>query len=284
MKIRYIYIVIFVLAFLVSNKTIAQILPVSEVIQEQSEWCWAGVSKCILDYYGDTTEQCEIAEYTRNVATWHNFGNTDCCVNPSLGCNYWNYGYGISGSIVDILVFHGGIYSYGTSSVMTEQDITYELSNGRPFVIRWGWYSGGGHFVVGYGKVNQTVYYMNPWFGEGMKFANYNWVKDDGIHQWTHTNVLTSSPSDIVLQENQNDNKLRIIPNPSNGEFTLQLDFAISKGAQISIVDVNGAEVFSIQTKESISDIRLESELPGGMYFVKVINGASVFTEKLIVL
>ncbi len=65
-----------------------QYLRVPETIQEQDQWCWAGVSSCVLEYYGLNISQCTIAEYTRQVATWHNFGTVNCCVNPNLGCNY----------------------------------------------------------------------------------------------------------------------------------------------------------------------------------------------------
>jgi hypothetical protein len=36
---------------------------------------------------------------------------------------------------------------------------------------------------------------MDPWYGEGLKIADYSWVCSDGNHTWTHTEVLTVSPS-----------------------------------------------------------------------------------------
>src|SRR5512140_1901508 len=84
-----------------------QILPVTLVIQEQNQWCWAAVSKCALDYYGHSVSQCAIAEYTRTTATWHDFGKQKCCDFPTGNCNYWNYDWGYSGSISDILKHFG---------------------------------------------------------------------------------------------------------------------------------------------------------------------------------
>ncbi len=174
----------------------AQVLNVQEVIQEQTQWCWAGVSSCTLDYFGTPTAQCDIAEYTRTVATWHDFGPVNCCSYPNLGCNYWNYNWGYPGSIQDILIHFASIQNNGVSSYLSKTTITTEIVNNRPFIIRWGWTSGGGHFLVGHGLTNSNdLYYMNPWYGEGLKIADYSWVVSSSDHSWTHTNQLvTSSP------------------------------------------------------------------------------------------
>ena len=67
------------------------------------------------------------------------------------------------------------------------------MQNNRLFIIRWGWTSGGGHFLVGHGISGENIYYMNPWYGEGKKVATYEWVKSDPSHTWTHTNLCTVS-------------------------------------------------------------------------------------------
>ena len=91
----------------------AQTLQIPVVAQEQTDWCWAAVSKCVLEYYGYSHTQCEIAEYTRSVSTWHNYGTTPCCTDALQGCNYGNYNYGQTGSIEDILA-HFGVANRGT--------------------------------------------------------------------------------------------------------------------------------------------------------------------------
>jgi hypothetical protein len=173
----------------------SQVLSVNEVIQEQNQWCWAAVSACALQYYCYPKEQCEIAEYTRTVATWHNFGTTDCCVNPNLGCNYWNYNWGYPGSIQDILLHFGNIQNSGIPSSINQTAILSDIQNNRLFIIRWGWTSGGGHFIVGHGLVDNNLYYMDPWYGEGLKIADYAWVVSGGNHTWTHTNRITATPN-----------------------------------------------------------------------------------------
>ena len=51
-------IVPFICFLLFFSNVKAQILLVPEIIQEQNQWCWAGVSKCVLDYYGSSVQQC----------------------------------------------------------------------------------------------------------------------------------------------------------------------------------------------------------------------------------
>ena len=191
---------IFFLLFFTNIK--AQILLVPEIEQEQDQWCWAAVSKCVLDCYGPPLQQCEIAEYTRNVATFNNFGTVDCCVDPNQGCNYWNYNYGASGSIEDILSNFAGIITTNSSSILSELQWQAEITNNTPVIIRFGWNNGGGHFVVGYGVSGLDYYTMDPWFNEGYTISTYNWIVtgQGGGGSWTHTQTL-SSPLPTPIEE-----------------------------------------------------------------------------------
>jgi hypothetical protein len=192
-----IYALLFILFF--TFNSFSQYLTVPQVIQEQDQWCWAGSSACVLGYYGITISQCTIAEYTRLNATWHNFGSVNCCTDPSQGCNYWNYNWGYAGSMQDILR-HWGVDNYG-ASFFSIPTIISELSAGRPFIFRWAWTSGGGHFLVGHGfsASDSMMSYMNPWFGEGLKIAKYSWILSSSDHKWTSTNQIATNPTPVQL-------------------------------------------------------------------------------------
>jgi hypothetical protein len=177
----------------------AQVLNLSQVIQEQSQWCWAATSSCGLDYFGYPVEQCTIAEYTRTVASWHNFGPVNCCTDPNQGCNYWNYMFGSTGSLEDILIHFGNLHVNNLSTTLSLSEIQTEVNAARPFIFRWGWYSGGGHFLVGYGISGSNIYYMNPLPGYGFEIATYTWLLDDGNHSWTHTQTFCVPPQPGVI-------------------------------------------------------------------------------------
>ncbi len=192
-NLKSIYLVLlFTVIMLLPAVQYAQVLSVPECIQEEDQWCWAGSSQAVLKYYGNDYEQCEIAEYTRLNSEFHDFGPVDCCVSTTQGCNYWNYNYDPDpGSIKMILIDMGNpsIVNYGVNRVLSESETAAEIAAGRPFVIR---VCCVGHFIVGMGYVDGTLYYMDPWPGEGLGFQSYSTnVNGRG---WTHTNIITTNP------------------------------------------------------------------------------------------
>jgi hypothetical protein len=172
----------------------AQVLNVSRIMQSQNQWCWAGVSACVLEFYGKSLTQCQIAEYTRSVEQFADvhFGSADCCLSPAT-CNNWNYNWGGPGSIEDILLHFANIPSNKIGPISLSE-VTTSIGLNRPMIVRWGWTTGGGHFVVVHGISGENLYYMNPWPGEGKKIASYEWMKASPDHSWTQTNTFTVSP------------------------------------------------------------------------------------------
>ncbi|MCJ7579199.1 MAG: hypothetical protein MUP98_01535 [Candidatus Aminicenantes bacterium] len=166
------------------------VLTFIEAIQENDQWCWAGVSRTILYYYGMNVAQCTIADYTRTQANWHNFGSVNCCTDPTQGCNYWNYMWGSPGGLREILA-HWGVSTGASTRQLYKSEVEAIINDNRPFIIRWGWTSGGGHFLAGQGIEGNNVYYMDPWFGEGFHVASYDWVVSGGGHDWTDSLSVT---------------------------------------------------------------------------------------------
>ena len=254
----------------------AQVLNMPENIQENDQWCWAGCTKSVLDYYGNNFSQCQIADYARTQITWHDFGDTDCCVNPNLGCNYWNYGYGANGSMEDILEHFDNIQNYGISSDLTLAQITSNISENKPFIVRWGWNSGGGHFVVGHGINGNSIYYMNPWFGEGLHISSYSWLQNDGNHTWTHTNVITTSASLSANEDFINNVVLEVYPNPIKDKLNIESTHVIK---EIELINTLGQ---SIIKTEQFKNIDL-SGFKSGVYLLKVNIENNIFVRKIII-
>jgi hypothetical protein len=137
--------------------------------QEHSEWCWAGSSQSVLEYYGTSLYQCTIANFAS--------GKTTCCTASGFSdhdtdinyCNYWNYMWGGSpwgvpnGDLQGILA-HWGVNSNVVTSYLAQTTCVNEINAGRLFVMRFGWYGGGGHFLDGFGYDNngQYLHYMDP--------------------------------------------------------------------------------------------------------------------------
>jgi len=260
MKTTWLYIIGFFFV-LMSN---AQILELPVVTQEETEWCWVGVSKSILDYYGNTVSQCEIAEYARQEITWHDFGDTNCCDDTTQGCNYWNYNWGPSGSIQDILIYFDNIQNYGYADPLSLAEIVSEIAAGRPFVVRWGWDFGGGHFVVGHGVNGGDISYMDPWFGEGYHISTYDWLVSGGSHTWTHTNVLTTSLSSVEIF--MEETPLKIYPNPSKSILNVTVSNTIEK---VKIFSASGVLVYTDIPKSNRTSIHID-RLTSGVYVIGI--------------
>mgnify|MGYP001765156105 CR=1 FL=1 len=149
--------------------------------QEMDQWCWAGCSQAILEYYGPVVTQTNIAIYGTG------------------GVNTWNYlwGTGTSGSITrrgirEILQNFGGFFGNGTAGSVSETVVSNEMAALRPIVINWYWTTGGGHFVVSRGYVGGSMYLMDPW--DGPTVGTYAWVNSGDSHTWEYTLRLTNAP------------------------------------------------------------------------------------------
>ncbi|MYN16963.1 hypothetical protein GTP81_09375 [Rugamonas sp. FT107W] len=166
-------------------------LNVPLVTQEHSQWCWAGSSKAVLNYYGQSPSQCQIVNWA--------FGLNYACGNSTFDWNSWanqpNNMYGSNGSVQNILNAWGvsnTAYNYASSW----SSVVADINANRPFVIRYGWTGGGGHIMVGrgyetYNGVNY-IYIMNPWPGEGQTYRTYSSAVYASDHQWTHTQRMNN--------------------------------------------------------------------------------------------
>ncbi len=174
-------------------------------LQEQTQWCWAGVSEEIFGTYNKPVpRQCEIAEYARKHSDKIDFGSYNCCVTPGAnktGCNQPNYLYYYGGSIQDILASMQStisIKSYSYTRALTKSEIRNDLVvKGFVYVIQWIWDNGGGHFLEGYGisTDDKYLFYMNP--AKGYYYAFYEWVVKGGGHSWDYSLRI----SNITIKE-----------------------------------------------------------------------------------
>jgi len=166
-------------------------LNVPLVTQEHSQWCWAGSSKAVLNYYGQSPSQCQIVNWA--------FGLNYACGNSTFDWNSYanqpNNMYGSNGSVQNILNAWG-VSNTAYNSASSWNSVVADINANRPFVIRYGWTGGGGHIMVGrgyetYNGVNY-IYIMNPWPGEGQTYRTYSSAVYASDHQWTHTQRMNN--------------------------------------------------------------------------------------------
>jgi hypothetical protein len=257
--------------FLISGITLqAQVLTVPSVMQQESEWCWSACSDCILQYFNDNNTQCTIAEYARTQQP-STFGSVNCCTDPSGNCNTPNFMWGITGSIQDILHHFKRINSSGISSALDTAQFRSQMHNRTPFVMRWGWNSGGGHFLVDYGLIDSSVYYMDPL--NGYQIADYSWVVYNVIHTWTSTLVLDTIVNGIN-SINESTGSIAVYPNPSTGVFTLTCHCGQSgESPIIRVYNLVGEQVLTQTLRSVQGDNTIDiSNQPDGVYLYRVVS------------
>lgn len=157
----------------------AVILDIDQIFQEMTNWCWAATSQAVLRYYGHELTQTQIAEY-----------GTD-------GANEWNWLYGETSNPtrrgINLILYHfAELESDGSDYSFSYDQASSEINSMKPVFVRWGWNSGGGHFVVLKGLENTTAYLMDPWYGPTIN--TFNWTLAGGGHTWTHTLAMQTAP------------------------------------------------------------------------------------------
>ncbi len=97
--------------------------------------------------------------------------------------------------------------------------------------------------------------------------------------------AVSARPSIILGTEEETLNSLlKVYPNPSNGNFTLQIDEVKSRNMEIYITDMSGREVYkqSLQPNGRL-DMQLNLNLASGMYLLQVSTEKENLKRKLVI-
>lgn len=170
---------IFAMSSLASAQTKNLNVPLK--VQEHSQWCWAGASQMILNFFGKTPTQCAEANYAIGINyacgnTTFNWNSTANQPKPTNTITYILNGWGVSSSVVGVL---------------SQANSTAKINANRPYAILWQWTGGGGHFVVvkGYTNNGATLYINDPWPGNGSYVRTYASTYSASDRYWYNTAV-----------------------------------------------------------------------------------------------
>ena len=174
----------------------AKTLPIAQITQQKDQWCWAGASKMILDYHNIEATQGEIVQF----ALGDSLKNRP---NYLWGSGQFTYnGVTQHQEGVSKILEHWGFAGSGAGwnageYLLTEAQWKENIDAEHPFIINWSWSSGGGHYVVAMGYLDNGTYeVMNPWFGTGYVVNTYNWMKtaEGGRGTWQYTLTTLRNP------------------------------------------------------------------------------------------
>lgn len=88
----------------------------------------------------------------------------------------------------------------------------------------------------------------------------------------------------VSVEKLDYNNNIALYPNPANTELNLQLKYAKLADVSVELIDITGKVILSENVSTSISDAGYTidvSNVPNGMYIVRVINGDQINTSKV---
>ncbi len=96
----------------------------------------------------------------------------------------------------------------------------------------------------------------------------------------TNTTVNTFVKN-VSVDENDGGEKVKVYPNPGNGNYTLEIPGMHSESYGIEIYNVLGSIVYSEKTTTDVTVINLTHQ-PKGVYFMKITGKLQFFNQRLI--
>ncbi|MBA2406665.1 MAG: T9SS type A sorting domain-containing protein, partial [Chitinophagales bacterium] len=106
----------------------------------------------------------------------------------------------------------------------------------------------------------------------------------------TDSNGCTNSATiDVVLTGIENlftDTQISIYPNPSNGNFVIELLNSNSRFLLIEIVNVLGEKIYSVAENLSSSNLKMKLDLENvtqGIYFIEIKTETYYVKKKLLI-
>lgn len=83
---------------------------------------------------------------------------------------------------------------------------------------------------------------------------------------------------------NNENNNLKLYPNPNNGKFRIEFDNKQTNKINFEINNLLGERILEISdfNTQILNDVDI-SNFPKGIYFVKIIDGEKIYTEKFVI-
>jgi hypothetical protein len=145
--------------------------------QVQDEWCWDASGLTLANYWG-----------------YHQYSQYDFCHLAAQGswldCNDQPATLDDMANGLARMGFRNSGYDLYRSASFSET--SNEIANGRPFAVRIGWSTGGGHMnvIYGYDSTSNMIAVGDPWpTTQTYTWWNYSTYASNNQFQWTHSRI-----------------------------------------------------------------------------------------------
>jgi len=160
-----------------------------------------------------------------------------------------------------------------TANMVVAYNVILNQSSGYHGILQ-----GGGYYAPG------SEVTIIAWPKDGYRFVD--WQKDEvsvttdsmytftmGEEDVTYTATFVELPNAVTINKMED---IRIYPNPNNGDFRIT---GLNAQSMIEIHGLNGSLLYNKIVSENFIDIN--SDLPGGIYFLKITQLGNTLTMKL---
>jgi hypothetical protein len=194
--------------------------------------------------------------------------------NESLQLNFW-FKFN-SDSLTDFGMVEASIDNGITWINLLTEDITYNLQWLEPKPVLTGNSNGWQHFSLELSSLtyelgySDTLLYKFTFISDSSQTNKDGWMIDDfQLNDWWEG-----------IYEFENNNKINLYPNPSNGNVTIESDIKSLRELSIEVYNETGMLVLNMELNSN----KLRLDLPNGMYFIKLIDDSKIYLKKLMII
>lgn len=264
-------------------------------VQEQSNWCWAACSAMLYWAYAPGVQsQCTLVGVSRdkeNAAWFGGCGNLSSstaspCTSP-LTFNSPQSIYGCDGSIESILDNYS-VPSTGYGYAFSASQVATATAARRHMVARWGWNSGGGHFVVINRYKDGNVYFNNPLSSSAYIWSYANFSTSYGSATWTHTLRMDNSAAygtvytngdlkglDLTAVNKVEELSINCYPNPVSNRLNCIVSVPGEQENTLTVTDATGRVAYITKAQPGKNTFSIDvSSWARGIYFLQM-NGVA---------
>ena len=124
---------------------------------------------------------------------------------------------------------------------------------------------------ISFGSVEFAAYAYNPFTGQQPPGSYYI----DDLN-------LVDELSLVGLSE-QLAPSLKLMPNPSNGDFTIDFNGSSFKHAKLTITDMNGTKVYAKTLSVATGLENFQTSMDAGIYFIEVADATQTWNSRLVI-
>lgn len=193
--------------------------------------------------------------------------------NWSLQLNFW-YQFD-SDSLTDYGFIEASIDNGNTWINLLTDDNTYGLIWLEPKPVLTGNTNGWKYFSLELSQLTYTLGYSDTLLYRFTFISDENNTNKDG---WILDDFRFEDIWEKVTEVNNNDN-IRIYPNPSHGYLRIQIDDIEEFNYNVNIIDNTGRIIY----EKNIVSSNISLNLPNGLYYVWICNGVNRYVNKIVI-